>query len=248
MDPARAHYENLLARHYTWMLGGDLEAAASRERQALELLGVRAGSVAVDLGCGPGPQALALADMGFGSVLAVDTSQQLLDELAAHARSRSAIRVLNTDLVGVLPDALDGQDVDVVVCMRDTILHLPDRSVVLDLFQRVAGVLNHDGAFVLTYRDLTRPLEGLDRFMPVRADSDRIMLCALDYEKPETVTVTDLIYTCEADGWQLAKSSYPKLHLDPGWIARQLTVVGLTIAHHEQGTGGMWSTVATAPA
>ncbi len=56
MATAGAHYQNLLARHYTWMLGGDLEAAAARERQVLEDLGVRTGTVAVDLGCGPGPQ------------------------------------------------------------------------------------------------------------------------------------------------------------------------------------------------
>jgi len=87
MATAGAHYQNLLARHYTWMLGGDLEAAAARERQVLEDLGVRTGTVAVDLGCGPGPQTLALADMGFRTGIGVDTSQQLLDELAEHAHS-----------------------------------------------------------------------------------------------------------------------------------------------------------------
>lgn len=83
MDAAGAHYQNLLARHYTWMLGGDVERAAAQERRLLEELGVaspeRSDAVAVDLGCGPGPQTLALSDMGFGTVIGVDTSQELLE-------------------------------------------------------------------------------------------------------------------------------------------------------------------------
>jgi 16S rRNA A1518/A1519 N6-dimethyltransferase RsmA/KsgA/DIM1 with predicted DNA glycosylase/AP lyase activity len=103
MDLARAHYENLLAHHYTWMLGGNLEATASSQRQVLEDLSVRPGAVAVDLGCGPGSQTLALADMGFESVIGIDTSQELLDELADHARTRPAITAINADLVQALP-------------------------------------------------------------------------------------------------------------------------------------------------
>jgi len=45
-----------------------------------------------------------------------------------------------------------------------------------------------------TYRDLTKELEGLDRFIPVRSD-DKIMTCFLEYESAESVAVHDLIYT-----------------------------------------------------
>ncbi len=30
---AAAHYRNLLARHYSWMLGGDVEQLAGRDRE-----------------------------------------------------------------------------------------------------------------------------------------------------------------------------------------------------------------------
>lgn len=158
MATAGAHYQNLLARHYTWMLGGDLEAAAARERQVLEDLGVRTGTVAVDLGCGPGPQT-------------------------------------------------------------------PARP----------------------YRDLTQPLQGLERFIPVRSDAERVMLCALDYQEPDTVTVNDLVYTHGPEGWELHKSSYPKLRLSPDWLRDQLGAAGLAIVHRDPGAGGMWSTVACLP-
>jgi len=40
----------------------------------------------------------------------------------------------------------------------------------------------------LSFRDLTPDLTGLNRFIPVRSDPDRIMTCFLEYE-PETVIV-----------------------------------------------------------
>ena len=143
-----------------------------------------------------------------------------------------------------LPAAAEGEPADAVVCMRDTILHLPDRDAVVDVTGRVAPSLAPGGAFLLTYRDLTKPLQGLERFMPVRGDSERIMLCALDYQDPDVVTVNDLVYTRSSEGWELRKSSYPKLRLSPDWLRDQLAAAGLTIAHHSVGTGGMWSTVA----
>jgi hypothetical protein len=112
----------------------------------------------------------------------------------------------------------------------------------------VAGALAPNGSLVLTYRDLTQPLAGADRMLPVRSDEDRIMLCVLDFDEPETVTVTDLIYRREAAGWELRKSSYPKLRLAPGWIRDQLEAAGLEIAIHRVGAGGMWTTLARRPA
>lgn len=248
MDSVAAHYRSLLAEHYTWMLGGDLERAAAEQRELLDSLGVtspdRPDAAAVDLGCGPGPQTLALADMGYPIVIGVDTSQELLDELAGHAPARPAVRAINMDLVDALPTVAESAPVEVVVCMRDTILHLPDRDAVTRLFQRVAASLSTDGVFVLTYRDLTPAMQGLERFLPVRSDEDRIMLCVLDYDQPEAVTVNDLIYTRDTEGWALHKSSYQKLRLAPDWIQAQLAATDLSIAHHRRQPSGMWSTVA----
>jgi SAM-dependent methyltransferase len=245
---AAGHYEKLLASHYTWMLGDDLEAVAAGDRKLFQDAGIRAGALAVDLGCGPGPQTLALADIGFAEVVGVDTSQQLLDELLAHTGSRPAVRVVHDDLVHALPGVADGADVDVVTCMRDTVVHLPGRRAVTQLFSRVAASLAVGGMFILSYRDLTQPLEGVDRFLPIRSDNDRIMLCVLDYPDSDTVTVTDLIYTHVDDGWELHRNSYPKLRLAPDWLCSQLTAAGLQIARHGPGAGGMWQTVATKPA
>lgn len=245
MDVA-THYRDLLASHYTWMLGGDIERVAAQDRQLLERLGVSTssgGEVAVDLGCGPGPQTLALADMGFGAVVGVDASRELLDELARLAHSRSAVRTHHGDLLDALPEVAAPGSVAVIVCMRDTLLHLPSLEAVDLLLARVTSALTAGGTLVLTYRDLTHELAGTDRFLPVRSDPDRIMLCALDYDSQDTVTVNDLVYVRAGEGWELHKSSYPKLRIAPDVLARRLEARGLAVTHHRPESNGMWSTV-----
>src|SRR5699024_5711591 len=109
MTDQAVHYRDLLAHHYSWMLGGDVEQLATQDHRYRDGLGIDASgasgtSVAVDLGCGPGPQTLALADMGFGTVVGVDTSHELLAELVQHASSRPAVQARHADLVDALPD------------------------------------------------------------------------------------------------------------------------------------------------
>lgn len=245
MSEVVQHYDTLLAGHYTWMLGGDLEATAAGDRAWFDQLGVRPGRVAIDLGCGPGPQTLALSDVGFTRVVGVDTSRRLLDELIEHARTRSGVETIQDDLVTVLPAAAGGDAVEVITCMRDTLLHLPSRDAVATMFRRAAAALAAGGSLILTYRDLTQPLDGLDRFLPVRSDADRIMLCVLDFSDTDRVIVNDLVYTRAGGEWMLHKSTYPKLRLAPGWVHDQLIAEGLSITRHAPGPGGMWATVAT---
>lgn len=106
-------------------------------------------------------------------------------------------------------------------------VHLPSSESVIALIDRVATSLSRGGTFVLTYRDLTQPLDGLDRFVPIRSDDERIMLCVLDVASPEAVTVSDLIYTRSADAWELHKSSYSKLRISPEWLRNELQRAGL---------------------
>lgn len=244
VDP-REHYDALLAEHYTWMLGGNVETLAASDTHLLCTLGLSGRRLAVDLGCGPGPQTYALSDLGFIDVVGVDTSRQLLDELEANLGERTGIRTVQDDLLTALPEVLQGDTADAVVCMRDTLLHLPDRATVATLFAEVRNALSPGGSFVLTYRDMSTPLAGLDRFLPTRSDSERIMMCVLDYPDDDTVIVNDLIYTRSPTGWELHKSSYPKLRLSPDWVTSQLRAAGLDVRHHTLGQDGMWTTVST---
>ncbi|WP_438014323.1 hypothetical protein WMF18_25835 [Sorangium sp. So ce315] len=94
------------------------------------------------------------------------------------------------------------------------------------------------GRLALTFRDLTRELEGVDRFIPVHDSADVIMTCFLEYE-PETVEVHDLVHTRgREDGrWRLSASYYRKLRLSPDWVAGALEAAGLRVVHRALARG-----------
>lgn len=242
MSTAADHYDQMLARHYSWMLGGDITTLAAGQARLLTGLGITPsteGSSAIDLGCGPGNQALALAALGFARVLAVDTSRVLLDELAAHAGDNSAIQPVHADLRGALPKIAEPASAAVIVCMGDTLTHLPDKTDVAALLGDVERALAEGGALVITYRDLTRPLLGPDRFIPVRHSADQLLTCFLEYLDDDTVLVHDLLHTRSDGVWTQRVGSYPKLRLAAGWLADQCRAAGLDIRRDEVGPGGM---------
>jgi SAM-dependent methyltransferase len=238
MSSVADHYKQLLARHYTWMAGVSFDAKVDEQRsllaQSLQSAKQPPASLAVDLGSGPGFQTIALARLGFSPVIAIDTSAELLDELRTHANNLP-IRIEQADLLE-LPRIVHTATAAVIVCMGDTITHLPARSDVTALFQAVSAALIPGGVFVLTYRDLTTELHGVDRFLPVRSDDHTIMTCFLEYHSPEAVTVHDIIYSRGEAGWTLHKSSYPKLRLPIAWLVQELTAAGLVV--ESQGPAG----------
>lgn len=230
MDPVTRHYDELLAEHYTWMSGLPLGVKVAEQRALLEELGVGGGrlNLAFDLGSGPGFQALALAGIGFARVVAIDTSRALLDELL-QARKELPIEAIQADLRAFSTLAERGS-ADTIVCMGDTLPHLETRDDVSRLLAAAHAILAPGGLFILTFRDLSVELIGLDRFLPVRADADRIMTCVLEYE-PEAVVVNDLIHVRQGPGWTFHKSSYRKLRLGAAAIAEELVGLGFLIEH-----------------
>ncbi len=115
------------------------------------------------------------------------------------------------------------------------------------MFTGVARALQPGGALLLTYRALVDELHGTDRFIPVRSDPDRVMLCFLEFTSPDAVEVHDVVHTRTPDGWTMTASSYPKLRLSADWVAEQLTTADLRIGHHTQGPSGMWRTIGRRP-
>lgn len=114
---------------------------------------------------------------------------------------------------------------DTIVCMGDTLTHLSHEKVVRALFETVSKRLIPGGRFVLTWRDLSSPPSGLDRFIPV---NDKVMICFLE-NCGQSVLVHDLIQERESDGWRLSKGVYPKLKLPLHSIAGWLDRAGFTI-------------------
>jgi SAM-dependent methyltransferase len=248
MSEVAAHYENLLAQHYTWMLGPDYDALVEEQRRLLAAHGAgRDAGTALVLGCGSGVPAFALARLGHDPVVGIDFSRKLLAELTARASQFPAIRTVLADLTDGIESFVDPETVAVAVCLGDTLPHLPDADAVQRLLRGTFDALAPGGVFVLSFRDLSTPLEGLDRFIPVRSDHDRIMTCFLE-DEGDRVRVHDLIHTRRPDGtWQLAKSSYCKLRLSPSWVAGRLCEAGFTVEPVASGPRGMCIITARRP-
>lgn len=219
-----AHYDALLAEHYSWMFGDSRAGAVDAQEAWLSRVDMDAPGRCVDLGCGSGFQSEALLRRGATSVLAVDLSQPLLDELGA-AVPDARLTTVCADLME-FSSHLSGP-ADTVVCMGDTLTHLDSRAAVQFLFETVAATLAPGGTVLLSWRDLSNPPSGPDRFIPLRSTPDRIMTCVLD-DAGERVRVTDVVHERNSEGWTMQASEYFKLKLSPDWVHHALGEVGLT--------------------
>jgi SAM-dependent methyltransferase len=240
MSTSETHYKTHLGPVYSWMLG-DLDAAfasAAAEIDALPVTATR--GVAVDLGAGLGLHALGLAKRGF-HVVAIDTCQVLLDELCSR-RGSLAITTHQADLVEfrtfvTLPP-------QIIVCMGDTLTHLPAQSAVDSLLTSAAASLPCGGVFATTFRDYaTRELKGEQRFILVRADSARLLTCFLEYQDHQVI-VHDLLHDKLDGRWRQSISSYPKLRLAPEWVVSKLSELGFGV-NRDAAASGMVRIVAT---
>jgi SAM-dependent methyltransferase len=225
MTTVQAHYDQHLGPIYEWMAGG-IDAAVARGAAELANLGeiAESGGQAVDLGAGFGMHALPLARLGF-RVLAVDTCEALLDTLRVQ-RGALPIDIVHDELQSFARYLCE--DARLVVCMGDTLTHLPDEQSVEALVANIADVLGTDGHFITTFRDYTRELDGTARFIPVRDDAERIHTCFLEYAGARVI-VHDLLHELDDGEWKLRVSAYPKLRIAPEWVAAVLRTHGFEV-------------------
>jgi 2-polyprenyl-3-methyl-5-hydroxy-6-metoxy-1,4-benzoquinol methylase len=235
------HYENHLGPIYSWMVG-DLDAAFARSAAELDALPLpqHTGGVALDLGAGFGLHALPLAQRGY-AVTAIDNCQALLDELKARAQDLP-IRTIHADIAAFRAEV--EPPFDVILCMGDTLTHLPTLASVDSLLAAVAAALASRGVFAATFRDhVSAPLAGEQRFIAVHSDAQRLLSCFLEYGT-DRVRVYDILHERAGGRWQQRVSSYPKLRLDPHWVVAKLEGLGLSV-RREPGAGAMVRIAAT---
>ena len=132
---------------------------------------------------------------------------------------------------------------DVIICLGDTLTHLPTFEAVESLLRDAAAALAEGGMFAATFRDYdSKTLEGNERFILVKRDENRILTCFLEYG-PDRVMVHDVLTQREEELWVQRVSSYPKLRLAPGWVIAKLEALGLA-ARLETAPSGMVRIVA----
>jgi SAM-dependent methyltransferase len=239
MATVAEHYANHLGPIYAWMAGG-VEAACQAGAAEIEALNLPLGdgAVVLDLGAGFGKHAIALARRG-ARVTAIDSSVELLRLLADLARDLP-IRAVHDDLLQFRNHVADTPSA--ILCLGDTITHLPGRGAVERLIEQASVALARGGVFAVSFRDYSLPLVGDRRFIPVRSDDTRILTCFLEYE-PHSVLVHDILDERTAAGWLTRVSHYSKLRLSPEHLIATLEANGFTV-RRESAIRGMVSLVA----
>ncbi|KAI9103063.1 S-adenosyl-L-methionine-dependent methyltransferase [Phlyctochytrium arcticum] len=242
-----SHYDRLLSEHYTWMFGGYETKLAQNRTTLLHHLSaeVTPGTVAVDLGCGAGFQTIPLLELGY-EVVAIDASSGMLHELRDEVKvlgiDEGRLKTVEGDLFGFREHVLDGT-AGCVVCMGDTPTHLASLDEVREMIRDAYASLAPQGRLILQFRDLTVPLEGTDRFVPVRSDAMTVFTCFLEWEKDgqsavdedgsgARIRVHDLVHIKKGNGtWELCKSWYYKLAMSKAWVGKVVQEAGFTVEY-----------------
>jgi hypothetical protein len=239
---AKKHYAEHLAPIYVWMAGG-LESAFSRGASEIEALGIDSinHTFAVDLGAGFGMHTIPLARKGV-SVLAIDSSDYLLETLQNQS-GKLPVSIAADDLLAFQKHVLTKPDL--ILCMGDTLTHLPDHASVQRLIELAKDFLTTRGKLILTFRDYSVPLLENNRFIPVRSDENRILTCFLEYFG-DYVQVHDLLHERTDGQWNFQMSSYRKLRITPQKLETALSSLGFEVST-EPGLSGMIRIIATVP-
>ena len=223
-EKVKAHYDSHLADVYSWM-AGDFREKVNQTIEFFIKSNIKPSSthLAIDLGSGHGIQSAALSEIGF-DVTAVDFSEKLLLELKQNTANK--VKTLNGDITEfVYPEE---NKPELVVCMGDTLTHLPSIKEVNRLIGNAAENLHKNGRLVLSYRDLSVELTGTSRFFPVKSDDTKILTCFLEYFE-SYVIVNDILHEKVNDKWGMKVSSYPKLKLPANDITNMIQGFGLSV-------------------
>lgn len=224
----KEHYDNHLGHFYSWMMG-DFQAKSNEFKNFLNenLIKPSSNKIAVDLGAGHGLQSIPLAEFGF-QVLAVDFNQQLLDELKENAKDLK-ISVINDDIRKVRHFA---NKPELIICCGDTLSHLDNKAEIKTFIVDIVKSLDLNGKLILSFRDYSNKLTGIERFIPVKSDSNKILTCVLDYED-EFVNVTDLLHEKTNDVWKQKVSTYKKVRLMTNEIVDDIEATGMKIIFNQ---------------
>jgi len=236
MSDVKRHYAELLGPVYTWYTSAAGDPVA-RAAGWLERHGLDTEARYLDLGAGSGAHALALLRAGK-RVTAVDFDAALLDELRVAAAPYGERLTLHAGDLLAWVRAATPASFDVVLCVGDTLTHLPALADVDELVRESARCLAPGGRLAVAYRDSTRfAAEGVERFIEVARDATRTMHCLLEPLDAEHLRVTDIVTEVGHDGPRTRLGDYVKLRIAPERILTSAGGVGLELAERSDERG-----------
>jgi SAM-dependent methyltransferase len=234
-DTVQSHYDTFLAGNYSWISGSrDEQVRKNRDFFSSHWVFPGRALAAIDLGAGSGFQSVPLAQGGY-LVTAVDNCGLLLEEICRYA-GELPVETVRSDIRHY--SSWEGRHPALIVCMGDTLTHLPALADAENLIRQCFRELIPGGRLVLSLRDYSREPDGATVVVPVRRDRNRIFLCRLEYQA-DIVIVTDILYSRVQDRWERKTGQYMKIRIAPGILRRVLTSAGFVIEYSAADAGVM---------
>ena len=236
MSDVQRHYETLLGPVYEWSVSG---AGDPFKNAAAWLAALRLdrGASYLDLGAGFGAHVLPLARAGK-SVTAVDLDESLLKQLRDRLDGEGLHASLHRREILEFLRTAPPTNWDVVLCLGDTLCHLPSILAVREFLSASARVLKPGGLLALSYRDSTRlAAEGTARFREVARDDKRVMHCLIEPLDAEHLRVTDILTEVGPQSLNTRISDYIKVRIAPEQLSALATQVGLVVESEDQDRG-----------
>ncbi|HHX66054.1 MAG TPA: class I SAM-dependent methyltransferase [Chloroflexi bacterium] len=159
----------------------------------------------LDVACGTGQHAIALAREGF-EVTATDLSQAMVERARANA-AEAGVEVAFSRLgFGELADALD-ERYNAVICLGNSLPHLLTADEMRYALRDMAAVLRPGGLLVVQNRNFDRVLDTEQRFMPPEAhaqDGDEwVFMRFYDFEPDGLRFNVVRLHRPRGEGWQV---------------------------------------------
>ena len=176
---AEAFYDNFADR-YDDMI--DFEKRVHNETEVLrplvEGLDLRQ---AVDMGCGTGVHAMALASLGVDAT-GIDISEQMLARAAMHAQGKSNVRFIRGDFFA--PELQQHSPVDAVFCLGNTLPHIDSVFTLSQVIGYWKSCLSPNGRIILQLLNYDRILQTHDRIVGVRQNDHFTTVRFYDFTEP----------------------------------------------------------------
>jgi SAM-dependent methyltransferase len=176
---AAAGFYDALASSYDAMT--DFQNRIVREEPVLRAFVDRHGvRTAIDAGSGTGALAILLARLGV-AVTAVDVSAAMLRGVETNAlRFGLQVGTLREDLSGLSPANLPRSDA--LLCMGNTLAHLPGPAALADAFRAFHSVIRPGGVLVCQVLNYSRILTARERVQNIRESDGVTFVRFYDFE------------------------------------------------------------------
>ena len=148
-----------------------------QQRQLQGLLARLPARRAVDMGCGTGVHAIALARLGL-EVTGVDLSTAMLERARSHAaRFDAELHFHHGDFLADLPRS----DADLILCLGNSIPHLPSPEALTEVLSHWRSLLSPGGRLLVQLLNYERILEERERIVNIRLDGKRTIIRFYDF-------------------------------------------------------------------